>query len=172
MVPSMSERRSYANMLYDLFGQETGIGPDKIADLCDYVVESNSADVNVMAMLLESDDCPILLRTETYPGYPYPEHIVELCRQFEIYRETVMVGRTERVEEVLWTLGALFRSIKPFNRGSAIIGHLVENGARQKLKMRWRLKPLDQRHFRTYHQTVFCRHYGAYVVPIADGAGA
>ncbi|MFM2424299.1 MAG: hypothetical protein RLZZ70_690 [Candidatus Parcubacteria bacterium] len=160
IVLSATVIRDYAALLTEHFCQDSGICVEQVTDLCDYVVASKSVDLDVMRFFLESADNPILLRTQALISYPLPEYIPRLCIQFEMYRQAVLVGRFNHIDETLWTLGALFRSIKPFSRGNAIIGHLIENAARQYYKLPWRLVPLDRRHFEQYHRDVFCRHFG------------
>jgi hypothetical protein len=158
IVPTKTEIRNYAIHLFDLFGQEANFHPDHIAGLCDYVAESADIRIEIMVKLLASEN-PIFWRHKVHLHYPHPKYLVACMRQFEVYHKTVMTGKFNHVEVVFWTLGALFRSIKPFDRGNAIIGHLIENHARQRHNLRWRFKPLNPDIFHRYHQTVFCRHY-------------
>ena len=160
-VPSKTQIRDYSAELAVLFGDGPHIAISRIADMCDYVVQAERPNIVTMCRLFEDAECPILYRTAVQPLYPLPEFLPTLCRQFDVYWQSVLVGRFNHVDEVLWTLGALFRSIKPFNYGNAIIGHLIENSARKRYNLPWRLRPLDRRDFVTYHESVFCRHYGA-----------
>ena len=124
-VPSKTQIRDYSEELALLFGDGPHIAISRIADMCDYVVQAERPNIVTMCRLFEDAECPILYRTAVQPLYPLPEFLPTLCRQFDVYWQSVLVGRFNHVDEVLWTLGALFRSIKPFNYGNAIIGHLM-----------------------------------------------
>ncbi len=160
-VPSEKTLLTYANDLYDLFGQDKDIVPDHIFDLCLYVSSTPMPDIDFMRRVLEGGACMILLRSKILPRYPHPRHLPILCRQYELYRQSIFTAKFNDVEYYFWTLGALFRSIKPFDRGNAIIGHLIENHARQRHNLPWRLWPLDQRAFKYYHEEAFCKNYGS-----------
>jgi hypothetical protein len=172
VVPSDTDLRNYSSVLYDLFGQDTGIRPDRIRTACCYVIDSSDFDVDFLLQIVAPAGSEIELRSQSIPGYPYPQHIAELCLQFESYRQSSFREYTERISYVLWSLGALYRCIKPFNVSNAIVGHLIENDARQRYGLPWRLMPLSPEKFRLYKNEVFSKHYAELIVPANSKTGA
>lgn len=163
-VPSKYELRNYAALLVQHFEDGEHITVDRVADLCDYVAESSEVNIDQMRFILECDRCPIHWRFTREATYPAPQYLPTLCNMFERYQTQVFGVQHENVPEAAWIYGALFRSIKPFNHGNAIIGHLLENCVLQQNKLPWRFKPLDRSVFVRFHEEIFLRHYGVYVV--------
>ena len=157
-VPSVLQRYQYASALYAHFGMEQNIDPVRIADTCDYFATATLPDLNCVPFLLASEEHPIFIRREKLIGYPHPKYLIQLCEScIEQLAEFERRYHAKPARKA-WLLGAYFRSVKPFNRGNAIIGHLIENWARQQNDLSWRLSPATRDEFRKFHLETFVKN--------------